>query len=70
MLEMAFVSTPDQDTLVRAIEDARRILGQYIEPGLQDAAQTVQSLLAVLDKSDVVHALDRMKRRKVMRLVE
>jgi hypothetical protein len=53
------MSTPDQDTLLRAVEDARRILGRYIEPGQRDAAQTVQSLLAVLDKDDVVHALDR-----------
>jgi hypothetical protein len=64
------VSTPDQDTLLRAIEDARRILGEYIEPGQRDAVQTVQSLLVVLDKNEVVHALDRMKQRRVMRLVE
>jgi hypothetical protein len=70
MLELALVSTPDQDTLLRAIEDARRILGQYVEPGPRDAAQTVQSLLAVLDKDKIVHALDRMKRQKVARLVE
>jgi hypothetical protein len=64
------VSTPDQETLLRAVEDARRILGEYIEPGQRDAARTVQSLLAVLDKNEVVHALDRMKQRRVMRLVE
>lgn len=64
------MSTPDQGTLVRAIEDARRILGEYIEPGPRDAARTVQSLLAVLDGNDVLHALDRIKRRRVLRLVE
>ena len=64
------MSTPDQDTLLRAIEDARRILGQYIEPGPRDAAETLQDLLAVLDKEEVVHALDRMKLQKVARLVE
>ena len=64
------MSTPDQETLLRAIEDARRILGEFIEPGQRDAAQTVQRLLAVLDKDDVVHALGRMKRRRVLRLVE
>ena len=63
------MSTPDQDTLLRAVEDARRILGQYVEPGQRDAAQTVQSLLAVLDKNEVVHALDRLKRQRVVRLV-
>ena len=64
------MNSPDQDTLIRAIEDARRILGEYIEPGPRDAKVTVERLLAVLDKSDVVHALDRIKRRKVIRLVE
>jgi hypothetical protein len=64
------MNNPDQDTLLRAIEDARRILGEYIEPGQRDATRTVERLVAVLDKNDVVHALDRMKRRRVLRLVD
>ena len=64
------MNNPDQDSLLRAIEDARRILGEYIEPGQRDATRTVERLLAVLDKNDVVHALDRMKRRRVLRLVD
>ena len=60
------MNNPDQDTIIRAVEDARRILGEY----RGDAKRTVERLLAVLDRSDVVHALDRIKRRKVMRLVE
>jgi hypothetical protein len=40
------------------------------EPGQRDAAETVQRLLAVLDKNDVVHALDRIKRGRVLRLVD
>ena len=64
------MNNPDQETLIRAIEDARCILGEYIEPGPRDATQTVERLLAVLDRNDVVHALDRIKRRKVIRLVE
>ena len=64
------MNNPHQDTLLRAIEDARRILGEYIEPGQRDATRTVERLLAVLDKNDVVHALDRMKRRRVLRLVD
>jgi hypothetical protein len=58
------MNNPDQDTPVRAIEDARRILGEYIEK------LTVERLLAVLDRNDVVHALDRINRRRVIRLVE
>ena len=64
------MNNPDQDTLLRAIEDARHILGEYIEPGQRDATRTVERLLAVLDKNDVVHALDRMKRRRVLCLVD
>jgi hypothetical protein len=64
------MNRPDQDTLLRAVEDARRILGEYIEPGPRDASRTVERLLAVLDRIDVVHALDRMNWRRVIRLVE
>jgi hypothetical protein len=63
------MNNPDQDTLVRAVEDARRILGEYIEPEPRDATRTVERLLAVLDRNDVVHALDRINRRRVIRLV-
>jgi hypothetical protein len=55
---------------LRAIEDARRILGEYIEPGQRDATRTVERLLAVLGRNDVVHALDRIKRRRVIRLAQ
>ena len=64
------MNNPDQDTLLRAIEDARRVLGEYIEPGPRDATRTVERLLAILDRDEVVHALDRIKRRRVIRLVE
>jgi hypothetical protein len=64
------MNNPDQETVLRAIEDARRILGEYVEPGPRDPTRTVERLLAVLDRNDVVHALDRIKRRRVIRLVE
>jgi hypothetical protein len=64
------MNNPDQETIRRAVEDARRVLGEYIEPGQRDATRTVERLLAVLDKSDVVHALGRMNRCGVLRLVE
>ena len=64
------MNSPDQDVLIRAVEDARRILGEYIEPGPRNGTRTVERLLAVLDRNDVILALDRMKRRRVIRLVE
>ena len=63
------MNNPDQDTVLRAIEDARRILGEYIEPGARDARLTVERLFVILNSDDLVHALDRMHRRKVLRLV-
>ena len=69
-LRTPIMNNPDQDTVIRAVEDARRILGEYIEPGPRDATRTVERLLAVLDRNDVVHALDRITRRRVIRLVK
>ena len=60
----------DQDTVLQAVEDARRILREYVIPGPRDATQTVHRLIAVLDQDQVVHALDRMKKRRTLRLVE
>jgi hypothetical protein len=65
-----YMTNPDQETILRAVEDARRILGEYIEPGPRDATVTLDRLIAILDRDDFVHALDRMKRRRVLRLVE
>jgi hypothetical protein len=64
------MNNPDQETVLRAIEDARRILGEYKEPGQRDATRTVERLLAILDRNDVEHALGRMNRRRMIRLVE
>src|SRR4029077_5076603 len=66
------MQSPDQDILIliRAIEDGRRILREFIEPGPHDTMRTVERLLILLDRNDVVHALDRTKRRRVIRLVE
>jgi hypothetical protein len=64
------MTNPDQETVLRAVEDARRILGEYIAPGPRDATITVDRLIAVLDRDDFIHALDRMKKRRILRLVE
>jgi hypothetical protein len=61
------MNTPDVDTALRALEDARRILGQYIDPGPQDPEGTLERWLAVLDREDLVKAFDRINRRRVIR---
>jgi hypothetical protein len=67
--ELAVMNSPDQDTIIRAVEDARRTLGEYIEPGSRDPTRTVHRLFAVLDRDEVLLALDRLKRRRAIRLV-
>jgi hypothetical protein len=64
------MNTTDQDIVSKAVEDARCILGEYIAPGPSDATRTVHRLIAVLDRDEVVEALDRMRRRRTLRLVE
>jgi hypothetical protein len=44
---------------IQAIEEAQRILAEYIEPGRRDAVATVKALLGVLDRREVVAALKR-----------
>lgn len=60
----------DLETVLTAIELARRILGEYIEPGPRDATSTVNRLLETLDDRDVIRALDHLRRRQIIRLVE
>ena len=38
------MNRPDQDTLLRAVEDARRILGEYIEPGSRGIGRKAASV--------------------------
>src|SRR5213592_3908019 len=37
----------DQEMLIGAIEDARLVLGEYLEPGPRDATRTIERLLAI-----------------------
>jgi hypothetical protein len=64
------MTNPDQETVLRAVEDARRILGEYIGPGPGDATLRLDPLIAVLDRHDFIHARDRMKRRRILQLLE
>ena len=48
-----------REGVIQAIEEAQRILAEYIEPGRRDAVATVKALLGVLDRREVVAALKR-----------
>jgi hypothetical protein len=60
----------DQERIFEAVQAARRILGDYIEPGPRNPHATLNNLLSVLDSDDLVAALERMDRRATMRLVQ
>ena len=62
------VNTPDQDTLVRAVVDARSILSEHVGLGSPDSARALGRLRAVLDRAELIHALNRMNRKPVARL--
>ena len=51
----------DQGLIIEAIEEAQRILGEYIAPESRNDAATIKALLEVLDRRDVVAALNRLK---------
>jgi hypothetical protein len=60
----------DIDQLIQGVEKARALLSQYIEPGPRSAVDTVDRPIDVLDDRNFVATLDRLNRRKVIRLVE
>src|SRR5258706_8826265 len=53
---LGVMNNPDQETVLRAIEDARRILGEYIEAGEGDAGRTHGRLEGGLGKKDARRA--------------
>lgn len=48
------MKTVDMETVLAAVELARHILGEYIEPGPRDAAVTLERLMMTLDDEDLV----------------
>jgi hypothetical protein len=51
----------DIDLVEKAIADALAVLHVYIEAGPRSAEDSMQRLLAILDREDLVAALERLK---------
>ena len=51
----------DQDLLIKALEDARSILANYIAPGPRNPHAAIHSLSGVLSRPDVSDAIQRLK---------
>ena len=59
------MNIPDHDTLFRAVVDARSILSEHVAFGSRESAQALERLRAVLDRAELIHALNRMTRKPV-----
>ena len=57
----------DQELVVRAVREAQILLAAYIEPGPRDADATINRLLSILDRNDLV-ATDRLEGALGLRL--
>jgi hypothetical protein len=60
----------DQELLISTLRKAGQILGEYLEPGPRDAAQTLSRLIAVLDNQDLARAIERLKKGHGLRVVK
>jgi hypothetical protein len=50
----------DIDLVTQAMRDAHKVLCEHIEPGPRDADKTLQRMLEILDRDDVVAARERL----------
>jgi hypothetical protein len=51
----------DQQTMLRAVSNAQRILEEYLEPRPHDNERLLNRLVEVLDRNEVVTALRRLQ---------
>lgn len=58
----------DEELALMALREAQLILADYVQPGPRDAERTLQQLLEVLDRNDVVEAVDRLEAGTGMRV--
>jgi hypothetical protein len=63
--------TSDRDLIIDAVEEAQRILAEYLEPGsMQHASRTIHRLVVVLERPDLVAALRRHKAQRGFRILK
>jgi hypothetical protein len=61
------MNNPDIDIILRTVAEARRILDQA---GPLDPTLTIDRLRDALHRDDFVQAIDRMNRRRMIRLID
>lgn len=60
----------DQELTVMALREAPLILADHDLPGARDSEKTIQQLLAVLARNDVVEAVERLEHVAGLRVVD
>jgi hypothetical protein len=60
----------DQEIVLRALTELQLIAEDYIEPDARDAEITMQVMLSILNRRDVVAAATRLSRGYGLRVVK
>jgi hypothetical protein len=61
----------DRDLIIEALEEAQRILAEHLEPSARRyAPNTIDRLVSVLDRPEIVAAMERMKASRGLRVVK
>jgi hypothetical protein len=60
----------DQELVLRAVTELQLIAADYIEPDSRDAEITMQMVLSILDRGDVVAAVTRLSKGYGLRVVK
>ena len=60
----------DQEIVLRALTELQMIAADYIEPNPRDAEITMQQMLSILDRRDVVAAAERQSKGYGLRVVK
>jgi hypothetical protein len=61
----------DQDLVLDAIQEAQRLLAEYVAPGpRRNPDETINMLLFLLDQGDVVAAVNRLRSGSGLRVAK
>ena len=59
----------DSEKILVAVREAKLLLASYVEPGDRDCERTIDELLSILDRNDIVEAVDRLEAKMGLRLL-
>jgi hypothetical protein len=60
----------DEETVARAILDIELILGNYLHPGDRDPNKTIEEIIEMLDRRDVIAAAKRLESGHGLRVIK